>query len=54
MSKGSPIRQVRINEETWARIQQAAATEGAKRGHTYTVSEWIRAAIDKALPKAKK
>ena len=49
MSKGSPIRQVRINREKWARMKKAAATEGAKRGTTYTVSELIRDAIEAYL-----
>ena len=48
-AKGSPIRQVRINEEMWARMQQAAADEGARRGKTYSVSELIRDAIEALL-----
>lgn len=49
MSKGSPIRQVRIDRKTWALMQRAAAAEGAKRGKPYSVSEWVRAAIVEAL-----
>jgi hypothetical protein len=49
VSKGSPIRQVRVDKDRWKRIQAAAANEGARRGKPYTVSEWIRAAIDAYL-----
>lgn len=49
MSKGSPIRQIRMDEEIWARIQRAAADEGARRGKPYSASEWIRAAVDAGL-----
>ena len=49
MSKGSPIRQVRINEKMWKAMKQAAANQGAKLGETYTVSELIRDAIEAYL-----
>jgi len=53
MSRGSPIRQIRIDAATWVRVQRAAAIEGARRGKPYSVSEWVRAAVECALSRVK-
>lgn len=34
-----------ISDELWAKVQKAAAEEGAKRGKPMPVSEWLRGLI---------
>ena len=38
-------RNVSISDELWARVERAAAEEGAKRGKPLPVSEWLRGII---------
>lgn len=38
-------RTISISDELWARVEQAAAEEGAKRGKPLPVSEWLRGLI---------
>ena len=37
------------DDELWARVQKAAAEEGARQGRTVSVSEWIRSLVIKEL-----
>jgi len=43
-----------ISDELWAACERAAAEEGAKRGKSMAVSEWIREAIRRRLEEGEK
>ena len=38
-----------MSDELWARVERAAAEEGAKRGKPLPVSEWLRGLILKKI-----
>lgn len=48
----TPVRTLRADDETWAKVTHAARAETAKRGERVTASDVIRDLINQHLPAA--